>query len=223
MTKLDLKRRAIELRRQGYSYNLIRKQVPVSKSSLSLWLSDVPYKPNKDVVNRIRGAQLKSGEWKRRDKQRSLELANNEAKEMLGDLSDRDLFMLGIGVYIGEGAKTAYQTRIINSDPQVICLAIRWLEEFFGLSTANLYIRLYLYPDNDIKKSLLFWSNITGIPISQFSKTQVDRRVKKEKKKGMLKHGTAHLGVKSCGEKRFGVLLFRKILALIDNTYRQIN
>src|SRR5437016_6249903 len=39
--KDDLREKAIALRREGYSYREIREQVPVSKSSLSLWLRDV--------------------------------------------------------------------------------------------------------------------------------------------------------------------------------------
>src|SRR5947209_3500636 len=39
--KDDLRQHAIDLRRQGMSYREIREQVRVSKSSLSLWLSDV--------------------------------------------------------------------------------------------------------------------------------------------------------------------------------------
>src|SRR5256885_823388 len=39
--KDDLRERAVALRREGKSYREIREQIPVSKSTLSLWLSDV--------------------------------------------------------------------------------------------------------------------------------------------------------------------------------------
>ena len=39
--KTQEKQRAITLRKQGLSYNEILKKVPVSKSSLSLWLRSV--------------------------------------------------------------------------------------------------------------------------------------------------------------------------------------
>jgi transposase len=37
----SLKRIAIQLRREGYSYSEILKKVPVAKSTLSLWLRSV--------------------------------------------------------------------------------------------------------------------------------------------------------------------------------------
>lgn len=42
MLKPELKAKAIALRQQGLSYNEILAQVPVSKSSLSLWLRNIP-------------------------------------------------------------------------------------------------------------------------------------------------------------------------------------
>ncbi len=119
--------------------------------------------------------------------------------------------MLGLGLYIGEGTKSHYIIRVINANPKVIRLAIRWFEDCLGLSKKNFSLRIHLYPDNDVEKCLKFWSKYTNIPISQFRKTQIDTRKKKESKRGKLPHGTAHLTVKSNGKKEFGVFLFRKI------------
>lgn len=221
--KIDLKKKAIKLRKAGNSYNLIRAQVSVSKSTLSLWLQDIPYTPNKLVQNRIRGSILQAQEWVQERKHESLESARKEAIKELGILSKRDLYILGIGIYIGEGSKTRNQIRVINSDPQVICLAIRWFEDIFGLNNKHFSITIHLYPDNNIKDAIAFWSKITGIPFTQFGKVQIDKRLKKGRKHGMLQHGTAHLYVTSRGEKRFGAFLFRKIQALIEEAYRQIN
>ena len=139
----------------------------------------------------------------------------------MGVLSDRDLFMLGIGLYIGEGSKSHGHVRVINADPQVICLAIQWFEQILGMTKENFLLSIHLYPDNDIGQSLAFWSRVTGIPPSQFGKTQVDKREKTLKKRGMLKHGTAHLYIRSNGRAKFGVFLFRKIIAYINEVYRQ--
>lgn len=158
-----------------------------------------------------------------RSNQTSIEIARRHALKKLGTLSLRDLFLLGVGLYIGEGSKSRGHVRITNSNPRVISLAIRWLEESFGLRTENLSLAIHLYPDNNIEESLSFWSRTTGIPRAQFRKTQVGRREKKHKKRGMLRYGTAHLNIRGRGERKFGVLLFRTIIALIDETYRQVN
>ena len=223
MTKLEMKKKAVELRKQGYSYNLIRKKVPVAKSTLSEWLRKISYTPNKEVRNRIRGGQIKSREWHQRRKEQSFKKAKKEAGQMVNFFSKRDLLMFGLGLYVGEGTKTHGHIRIINSDPEVINTAIRWFEDIFNLTTKNFHIDIHLYPDNNIQKSLHFWSKSTGIPLSQFGKTQVDKRKKKKIKRGLLRYGTAHLRIKACGSSKHGVFLFRKILALIDEVNKQIN
>lgn len=221
MAKPRLKQKAIRLRKKGYSYNLILKEVSVAKSTLSEWLRDVPYEPNEKVKNRIKGAQVKAREWKRRNKKKSLENAQKEAVDMIGEFTQRDLLMLGLGLYIGEGGKGFHITRFVNSDPQVVCVALKWFEEIFGLKKKNFRLKIHLYPDNDIEKSLNFWSDVTGIPRSQFGKTQIDRRKKKSKKRKMLKYGTVHVVIVAQGEKKFGVFLLRKILAMIREVYRR--
>jgi orotate phosphoribosyltransferase-like protein len=44
------KEKAVELRRKGLSYKEILKQVPVAKSSLSLWLKDLPLTKDEKTV-----------------------------------------------------------------------------------------------------------------------------------------------------------------------------
>ncbi len=212
-TKLE----AINLRKKSYSYGYISEKLLVSKSTLNGWLSTIEYKPNKEMIERIGKARAKSGEVKSQIKIDSFERASNLAKKDIGSLSKRDLFMLGIGLYMGEGTKSHRIMRVINADPKVIRLAIRWFKEVMGLSTDNFKIRLHIYPDNDVSKSLKYWSKMSSIPLSQFHKVQIDRRAnKKSSKRGKLPYGTAHLSILSNGNKEFGTFLLRRILAWTD-------
>ncbi len=221
MTKHIEKEKAIKLRKAGHSYNYIVDKVMVSKSTLHYWLADISYVPNKETVARIGKARAKSGEVKSKMKRESIRKAQLEAQKDIGVLSERDLFMLGIGLYIGEGGKTHNIVRIINANPEVMQLAVRWFEVSCGLTKKNFSIALHLYPDNNLNEAVAHWERVTGIPRSQFSKTQIDRRKnKKAHKKDKLPHGTAHLTIKSCGNKKFGVFLSRKICAWMDEVYR---
>ena len=214
MARFAAKLRAMELRKKGHSYNYISEVLNISKSTLSDWLAEIPYTPNAETVSRIGRARAASGEAKSKIRRDSILEAGIAAKRELGRMSRRDLFMLGLGLYVGEGSKTAEIIGFVNADPSVINLMIRWFTEAIGLPKANLRIRLHLYPDSDERRSLQYWSKITTIPVSQFQKTSFDRRTdKKAIKSGKLLHGTAHLRLKSFGEKRFGVFLFRKISA----------
>jgi len=64
MTRYLIKEKAIKLRKDGHSYNYIADLIGVSKSTLSCWLSDVPYTPNQETISRIGKARAKSGEIK---------------------------------------------------------------------------------------------------------------------------------------------------------------
>ena len=214
MARFADKLRAMELRKKGNSYTYISEILNISKSTLSDWLAEIPYTPNAETVSRIGRARAASGEAKSKIRRDSILEAGTASKRELGRMSQRDLFMLGLGLYVGEGSKTAEIIGFVNADPSVINLMIRWFTEAIGLPKANLRIRLHLYPDSDERRSLQYWSKITTIPVSQFQKTSFDRRTdKKATKSGKLLHGTAHLRLKSFGEKRFGVFLFRKISA----------
>lgn len=216
-----IREQVLRLRKEGYSYKGISEKMSISKSTLSGWLSGIPYTPNKTTIEKIGKARAASGHTKAKQKLQSFKDAEEKAKVDIGKTTKRDLFMLGIGIYIGEGTKTNDIVRVINANPKIIRLAVRWFEEVIGLSKENFRIRLHLYPDNNIKQCAEFWSNISGIPLNQFQKTQIDlRKDKKISKKGKLPNGTAHLSIKSNGKKEFGVLLARKINAWIGNVLK---
>ncbi|MFA6586293.1 MAG: helix-turn-helix domain-containing protein [Candidatus Paceibacterota bacterium] len=218
MTRTNtIRKKVLELRKEGYSYNYISKQTGISKSTLSEWLYDIPFVPNQHTLETIKNARLASGVYKYKNKMKSVEMANLQAKKDVGNLSKRDIMMLGVGLYIGEGGKTDGLTRIINSDPKVIKFALKWLKTSFGINIKNIKIRLFIYPDNIEKDCVEYWSKSTGIPISQFFKSTIDNRInKKTSNKGKLPFGTAHLSVKSLGDKKLGVYLQRLIVAWIN-------
>ena len=213
---------AISLRIKGFSYSYISDKIGVSKSTLSDWLSVVPYQPNTQTIARVGKAIAMANAHKTLQKKESIETLRKEAEKEIGNVSKRDLFMFGLGLYLGEGAKTHDITRVTNSDSDVICIAIAWFYSL-GITRKQLRITLHLYPDSDTEKSLHFWSRTTTIPRSQFGKVQVDtRKNKKSSNSGKLPYGTAHLSVRSLGKKEFGVALARKIKGWTDTVANKI-
>ncbi len=210
------KKQAHKLRQEGYSYTYIRAKTNLSKSTLSYLLRDVPYKPNKFTLKTVGRARAKSGANKASTKLRSITEARTKAVNDIGSLSKRDIFMLGIGLYIGEGSKTQSIIRVVNSDVRVINLFIKWLTSF-GYPKNNLAIRLHLYPDSNIVEAESYWSLKTGLPPSQFQKACIDRRsLKNRKRSGTHLYGTAHVTVRSAGDKKFGVGFSRLISAWME-------
>jgi len=219
-----LKQNAIKLRKAGYSYNMIGKELNVAKSTLSNWLTNIPFIPNREVFQRIGKSKLKSALYKQKMKFENIARMKREATKEVGTVSLRDLFMLGIGLYLGEGSKSHEEVRITNTDPTIIKLGIRWLKEFGGVRREHLRVAVHGYPDHDINELVNFWSKELHIPVKQFIKTQIDTRPNKSTlKRRKLPYGTAHVYVRGGGTLLWGVKnLHRKIMGWIETTTKQI-
>ena len=206
------KKQAFKLRIKGYSYNLIHQKLGVSKSTLSEWFRETPYTPNLQVLNRIKNGPIKSARARHNQKVNAILAARKLGIEEIGRLSKRDLWMIGIGLYMGEGTKSYEIIRIINSDPKIIKLAIYWFRYICGLDKENITIALHIYPDNNENSCIRYWQKITGLPRKNFRKTQIDKRQdKKAIKKHKLPFGTIHITIVSKGNIEKGVKLYRKI------------
>lgn len=208
------------MRRAGWSYRDIVQSLHVSKSTLTLWLREIEYKPNKTVLKRVNAALMKSVMARHQVKLNSLNEAKVWAAQQFGDFTDRDLTMVGLGLYIGEGSKRDELIHVMNSDPNVLRLAVRWIVDILGVPLGNLRIALHIYPDNSEEEAKKYWAKSTGISLKQFGKTYVDRRTNKSPaKRGILPYGTAHIKVRSYGDPTLGKLLHRRVMALIAEIY----
>ncbi len=219
----SLKDISIKYRKRGFSYGFISEKTGASKSTLSDWLQKIPYTPNKEMIKRIGMARMKSGVYKHNQMIVSTKRIKIAAKKELGKLNRRDLWLLGIGLYLGEGSKTHNNVRIVNSDPRIVKLSVLWFKRICGLKTENFSPVVHIYPDNNLKKTIKYWSKITGIPKDQFQKTQIDIRANKStKKRNMLPYGTINLQIRSRGKKKFGRFLHRKIMGWIESATKQV-
>ncbi len=223
MKSLSIHQKAIYYRRKGYSYNMISQKLGLAKSTLSDWLKEIPYTPNKEVIARIGKAKAKSAEFKNRQKIENIKEMKDLAKRELGKLSKRDLWLLGIGLYWGEGDKRG-GIRLMNSDPEIIKIVISWFKKICGANNENFTLTIHGYPDTNIIKTTNYWSEITGIPKSQFKKPQIDKRTNKLAiKRGKLPYGTIKLVIKSNGKKELGLALHRRIMGWIETSSKKLN
>lgn len=217
------KEKAFSLRKKGYSYNMITDRLGISKSTLSCWFKELPFTPNRQVIERIKKGPFKSGQIRHNQRVADIAKIKKIAKKELGVITKRDLWMLGLGLYIGEGLKAFETAQIINSDSAIIRLAIRWFNDICGIKNDHITVAMHLYPDNDEKECSDYWRKITGLSIKQFRKTQIDRRTDKTKnKRRKLPYGTIRLSIISNGNSNFGVNLHRKIMGWIESSLVQV-
>ncbi len=174
--KLD-KQKAITMRQKGMSYSQIKEKIKVSKSTLSDWLCDMPLSEK-----RIR--ELRANSPVRIERYRNTMRAKRDAKNKIAyqnisnkirNISDREFLIAGLFLYWAEGLKTkSFSIGLTNTNPVMLILFIRWLE-FFDVSKSKLKIHLHLYSDMNIKKQIIFWSNILDVPVSQFRKPYIKK------------------------------------------------
>jgi transcriptional regulator with XRE-family HTH domain len=163
--KVREQQRARELRADAWTLQDIATELGVSKSSVSLWVRDVEFIPN--PRRRTRAPRPSSLHLR---KLAEIERCTVEGIDAIGVLSERELLVLGLALYAGEGSKTDGDVTFANSDPRLIWLHLKWLRRFFDVDESRLRVKLYLHEGLDLEAANGFWSELTQIPASQFTK-----------------------------------------------------
>jgi hypothetical protein len=164
--KVVEQRRARRLRAQSRTLQEIATELGVSKSSVSVWVRDVEFVPRP----RNRGHRSMKPHPLHVAKLAEIERCRIEGAERIGQLSEREFLVLGLALYAGEGSKTRNDVIFANSDPRMILMFTRWLRRFFDVDESRLRVRLYLHEGLDLDEAVRFWSDLTQIPPSQFTK-----------------------------------------------------
>jgi hypothetical protein len=107
-------------------------------------------------------------------------------------VNEEKLRIAGIMLYWGEGTKAGGSVAFSNSDPEMIKIFLEFLRNICVISEDRLRILLHIYSDHDENKLKIFWSNVTKIPESQFSKTWIHEKKGGTYKK-VSKYGTIQL------------------------------
>ncbi|WP_328910601.1 hypothetical protein OG230_14405 [Streptomyces sp. NBC_00234] len=185
--KDDLRDRARELRLQGMTYDRIQAELGCSKSSISLWVRDLP-KPEPRYTDEERRTLMNAGLARLRASQdEERHETKHRAREAVGTLSDRELFIAGVALYWAEGAKDkAYSRReslqFINSDPNVITLYLRWLE-LLEVPRERMRFRVSIHESADVTGAEQFWAELAGVPASAFQRATLKKHNPKTTRK----------------------------------------
>ncbi len=182
MVRIKKKLLAQELRREGYSISEIAKKLNMHKSgTISKWCRDIPL--TLEQIERLTKKQ-QSGSYKgrmiaveklRKARMKEVKLMRKEGLKEIGKLSKRDLFISGVGIYWSEGEthSASDQLSFTNSDPKMVLLMLKWFKEICKVpeDKFSLQIRINKIHKSRVKETENYWSKLTGIPLSQFTKT----------------------------------------------------
>lgn|SRR3989344_4445650 len=223
--KIEQKNKAIELRAQGLSYREILEQIPVAKSSLSLWLKSVGLsKKQQQRLTDKKSAGMKRG-WEACHNKRVLASENvkNVAEKEISQLTKRELLLVGISLYWGEGHKEKESrpgsgVKFSNSDPKMIKIFLKWLLEIVQEKKEDIYLEIYIHENykNRLNQIVDYWSNCTGFPIDNFTKIYFKKNKINTKRKNV---GDNYYGLLRVGVKGSSILQ-RKIEGWINGIYK---
>ncbi len=202
------KERAIILRSKGFSYNEILREIPVAKSTLSLWLRSVGLsKPQKQIISQKRRDAQVNASKARHDQRVSLqENIYVKSEKEIGELSKRELWLIGIALYWAEGSKEKeYRpgTGVIfsNSDPEMIRLFLGWLFICCGVEKDSIKFEIYIHGiyKNRFDETKRYWSKITDFSIDKFDTVYFKKHNIKTKRRnsGDLYNGLLRVKVRA--------------------------
>ncbi|MEU0217966.1 hypothetical protein ABZ281_23930 [Streptomyces sp. NPDC006265] len=179
--KDDLRERARELRLQGWTYDQIQVELGCSKSSISLWVRDLPKPERRDPTEQAKLAARRRWEHELAVRDEERQQTKEAAEQAIGELSNRELFLAGVVLYWAEGAKDKAHSRqrrenlqFINSDPNVIGFFLRWLDSQ-GVHRDRLRFRVYIHESADVTEAESYWAKLVDVDASALQRTTLKK------------------------------------------------
>ena len=110
---------------------------------------------------------------------------------------EKQLKIAGIMLYWAEGAKSNLKNRawmidLANSDPEMIKVFLKFLRIICGIDEKKIRAYIYAYANQNVRKLLKYWSEITKISLKQFNKSYIRNDFLPEKS-GKMKYGLIHI------------------------------
>ncbi len=224
MAKSKEKTKAILLRKEGESIKVIARKLNVSIGSVSSWCKSVELtneqkiKLSQRVTDPYYGKKRDYLEKKQKEFRDKVLRLKNQGIQEIGKLSKREIFLIGIALYWGEGFKRDHQVGFANIDALMIKFFIYWLKTCFNITSKDLIIRVTANEQYKDKVSQLeqYWSDYLHIPLRQFSKPFFQKSIWKKQYNNDNYYGVLRVKV------RKSVSLLRKIYGYIEGISRNI-
>jgi transposase-like protein len=200
------KERAIELRLLGRSYGDIRKELGIrSKGTLSVWFKELMLTEEakklleRNIQYATKRKLLLFNEQRSERIRKENQSARDGGKNLIGNLSRRDLLVVGAALYWGEGTKSegtsSYNSLAFsNSDPEMIKIFLRFLREILKIPEGKIYASIHMYESMSEIDTRTFWKTCTGLDEDKLTVSyQVSRAGKSIRKP--LPYGTLNIKV----------------------------
>ena len=188
--------RALELRKRGWSYSAIKRELEISKSTASNWLHKYPLSHeqldklqfhNEHRIEAFRATMAKK-------KQALFDAAVGDQEKFIGNLTEKELYLCGLALYWGEGGKTQYANlTFANTDPRMIRFFLEWLRRAIHYPNDHIKIKMHLYKDMSIEDEMKYWGEVTGLSVEHFVKPYIKETTLKGLTYKTRGHGTCNV------------------------------
>ncbi|OGM91805.1 hypothetical protein A2755_00430 [Candidatus Wolfebacteria bacterium RIFCSPHIGHO2_01_FULL_48_22] len=200
----EKKEKAFGLRMEGKSYGEIRELLGIkSKGTLSYWFKNL--KLDDYAKERLRKntelAQARGLFRFNQERTKRIQIENKisyeAAKKEIKTLKRSELFLLGVALYWGEGAKirekmNCYRLEISNTDPNLIKLFLRFIREVLNVDEGKIRAGIQIHKNIGESEVRRFWAEKTKLRADSFFITnQASSASRFKRPKNFLPHGTA--------------------------------
>lgn len=203
------KAQAINLRNSGYSYSEIQKYIPVSRATLSRWLSKISLSDEQKERLKVKMKQsISRAHVKNREKRiQKTKFIEEKAQLEIKHIGKNELLLIGTILYWAEGARqkeydVSQGICFSNSDPLMIKLFVYFIRQCFGATSESIDFDIYIHEGHNNKEAkdriITYWANVTGFSKGKFDKIyfKKDKPLGNRKKKDQNYFGLIRVKIK---------------------------
>lgn len=172
------------MRKKGFTYNEIVTRLNVPKTTIHYWFKDIVLPESAHTklaakkLQHLKNIRLIAANQKKECRMEKLtkieDLVKGDYHNIKLDKKTKELLLCFL--YLGEGFKARNIVGMGNSNPAILRWFIYLLESVYGADRKKMAFYLYLRADQNEITEKEYWSGILGISITQFRKTQFDKR-----------------------------------------------
>lgn len=171
----NVRKKAINLRKKGYSIKEIAQKMGIATSTSSVWVRNTTLdrSANNRIKKRRLQGQINATKKKKILKYKLQSIIKQETNLTLKNIVfDKHIYQLICALlFWAEGTKNFKNLTFTNSDPKMMHVFITLLRKSFSLDESKFRCLVHIHNYHNDEAVKLFWSKLTGIPLSQFNKS----------------------------------------------------
>lgn len=171
---MEIKEKAVELRRAGYSIKEIARILSVAVSTSSVWLRAVAISREGKCRMQEQSSTYRyrmSLRWNQKRLEKSL-LHQKKVQNILKKISFTNQInkLICAVLFWAEGSKKTNHVAFTNSDPKMISYFLSLLRQSYDLDENKFRVSVHLHEYHGLVETLNFWSKVTGVAKTRFIK-----------------------------------------------------